>query len=125
MITAKLSQKFYEKLGDDIANELVTWFNSVDATYRAGLRELNEDNFARFDAKMGERLARLNADWETRWTTLDAKWEIRFTALDAKWEARWHQLDAKLAELKSELLKWMFLFWATSALALGGLFLRK
>ena len=87
----------------DITNELVNWFNAVDATYRADLRELNELNFARFDAKLEQRLAQS----------------------DAKWEARWHQLDARLAELKSELLKWMFLFWATTGVALGGLFLRK
>jgi hypothetical protein len=40
--TAKLSRRFYEQFGDEIANELVEWFNSVDATYRADLRELNE-----------------------------------------------------------------------------------
>ncbi len=33
-VTARLSRKFYEKLGDDLANELVEWFNMVDATYR-------------------------------------------------------------------------------------------
>ena len=27
---------------DDIANELVNWFNDVDATYQASLKELNE-----------------------------------------------------------------------------------
>ena len=32
-VTAKLSRKFYERFGDDIANELVDWFNMVDATY--------------------------------------------------------------------------------------------
>ena len=42
-VTAKLSRKFYERLGDDITNELVDWFNMVDATYRSELRELNED----------------------------------------------------------------------------------
>lgn len=77
-MTAKLSRRFYEKLGDDVANELVEWLNQVDATYRGDLRELNELNFARFEAK----------------------------------------LDAKLADLRSELLKWMFLFWVT---ALGAL----
>src|SRR2546430_1845857 len=84
-VTARLSKRFYEVLGEDVANELVEWFNAVDATYRAELREANESNFARFDAKLGQRIA----------------------------------------ELKSELLKWMFLFWATTGLALGGLFLRK
>ncbi len=41
-VTAKLSRKFYEAFGDEIANELVEWFNAVDATYCADLRELNE-----------------------------------------------------------------------------------
>src|SRR2546423_15038284 len=63
-VTAKLSRKFYEKFGDDIANELVDWFNMVDATYRSELRELNELNFERFDAKLEQRLAEL----ETRLT---------------------------------------------------------
>ena len=56
-VTAKLSRKFYELFGDEIANELVTWFNDVDANYRADLRELNELNFARFDAKVEQRFA--------------------------------------------------------------------
>ena len=63
-VTAKLSRTFYEKFGDDVANELVDWFNMVDATYRSDLRELNELNFARFDAKLEQRLAQL----ETRLT---------------------------------------------------------
>jgi len=80
-VTAKLSRKFYETFGDELANEFVEWFNTVDATYRADLRDLNELNSAR--------------------------------------------LDAKLAELKSDLVRWMFAFWVTAALALGGLYLRR
>ena len=75
------SRKFYETFGDELANEFVEWFNTVDATYRADLRDLNELNSAR--------------------------------------------LDAKLAELKSDLVRWMFAFWVTAALALGGLYFRR
>ena len=32
-VTAKLSRKFYDAMGDDVANELVDWFNAVDLTY--------------------------------------------------------------------------------------------
>jgi len=53
--------KLYEQLGEDVTNELVNWLNAVDATYRGELRELNEANFARFDAKLGERLAELES----------------------------------------------------------------
>jgi hypothetical protein len=56
-ITAKLSREFYEKFGDAVVDELVNWFNQVDATYRLDLRELNELNFARFDAKLEQRIA--------------------------------------------------------------------
>lgn len=35
------------------------WFNAVNATYRADLRELNELNFGRFDAKSEQRVSEL------------------------------------------------------------------
>ena len=72
-VTAKLSRKFYEKLGDDVANELVNWFNQVDATYRAELRELNELNFARFDAKIEQRLVAFSAHIELRIATFETR----------------------------------------------------
>ena len=56
-VTAKLSRRFYEQFGDELANELVDWFNTVDATYRSDLDRLNELNFARFDAKLERRFA--------------------------------------------------------------------
>jgi hypothetical protein len=128
-VTARLSRKFYETFGEEVTNELVDWFNSVDATYRSDLRELNELNFSRFDAKLEQRLAELDAKWGGHWTQLDAKLEQRLAALDAKWSGRWTQLDAtvdrRLAELKADLIKWMFAFWAPTALALVALLLHK
>jgi len=61
-VTAKLSRKFYERFGDDLTNELVEWFNQVDATYRSDLRDLNELNFARFDAKLEQRISELRGE---------------------------------------------------------------
>src|SRR3989442_12422292 len=53
-VTAKLSRKFYETFGDDVANEIVEWFNQVDLTYRTELRDLNDMNFARLEAKLAD-----------------------------------------------------------------------
>ncbi len=106
-VTAKLSKQFYDRFGEDVTNELVNWFNSVDATYRGELHALNEQNFARFDAKLGERLAELDAKWLVRWTDLAARF-----AQD-------------LGTLKSDLLKWMFGFWASVVVALAVLALRR
>ena len=91
-VTAKLSRKFYEKLGDEVANELVEWFNSVDATYRSDLRDLNELNFARFDAKV-----------EQRWAQFDAKLEQRLAQVDAKLAQADAKLEQRVAELRAEM----------------------
>jgi hypothetical protein len=61
-VTAKLSRKFYERLGDDIAAELVDWFNAVDATYKSELKESNELSWERFKATLHAEIASLRAD---------------------------------------------------------------
>ena len=99
-VTAKPSRRFYEQFGDEIANELVEWFNSVDATYRA---ELNELNFARFDAKLEQRAAKL-----------EAKLDLRVGELR-------QELREGLANLRSKLIKWPFVFFVTAAIAVIGL----
>lgn len=132
-VTAKLSRKFYDTLGDELTNELVEWFNTVDLTYRTELRSLNELNFARFDAKLEQRAVQLEAKIDRVAAELDAKVE-RFafelngkidqfaaelngkidrvaTELDAKIERRTAELRQEIAAAKSDLLKWMFLFW--------------
>ncbi len=108
-VTAKLSKKFYDTLGEDIANELVDWFNQVDTTYRSDLRDLNELNFARFDAKLEQRIAEVRADI----AVLHGKVESRVDALSSK-------IDTQAESLRAELIKWMFLFWlGTVATMLG------
>lgn len=116
-VTAKLSLKFYEKFGDDIANELVEWFNMVDATYRSDLRELNELNFARFDAKLEQRVAELRAEMHTGFAKLEAK-------VASNLESILSGTDSKLAQMETRLTRRMFKFWiaqaaTTTALVLG------
>lgn len=102
-VTAKLSKAFYEKLGEEVANELVDWFNAVDATYRSELRELNDLNFARFDARLEQRIAEVKAELRE---------EIGRLRTDMR---------AGFAGLRADLLKWMFLYWAGTALTVIGL----
>jgi hypothetical protein len=99
----RLSKRFYEVLGEDVANELVDWFNAVDLTYRSDLRELNELNFARFDAKLEQRLAALRAELLT---------EIAGLRVEFRTE---------LQQVRTELLRWMFGFWVTTLLGIAGL----
>jgi hypothetical protein len=87
-VTVKLSRKFYEKFGEDVANELVELLNSADTPSRAELREQNDLNFARFEAKLDQRLAES----------------------DARWERRLSDLRAEIRDVKADLLKWTFVF---------------
>jgi hypothetical protein len=98
-VTAKLSRRFYETFGDELTNELVDWFNQVDLTYRSELREMNELNFARFDARVGER----------------------FAESDARFERRFAEFEGRLGDLRAELIRWMFIFWAGSTVTTAGL----
>jgi hypothetical protein len=117
-ITAKLSRKFYDKLGDDVANELVEWLNTVDATYRADLTNLNELNFARFRSEVEAGFARADAKVERRLAELRA--ELKGEIAELRGELR-GELRAGLAGLKTELVKWMFLFWVGTAVTVIGL----
>jgi DNA anti-recombination protein RmuC len=124
-VTAKLSRKFYEKFGDDIANELVEWFNMVDSTYRSELRELNEWNYTRFDAKLEQRIAELDAKLDRRITELEAKLERLIAELRAEMQVGSATLAARLeqrmAELETRLTKRMFGFWIAQAATTVGL----
>ena len=102
-VTARLSKRFYDVLGEDVANELVDWFNQVDATYRSELKDLLEVHFSRFDAKLEQRLAELRA-------------ELRQEIAGLRVEFR-----TELHQVRTELLRWMFGFWVTTLLAIAGL----
>jgi hypothetical protein len=101
-VTARLSRKFYDAFGDDLANELVEWFNQVDLTYRTDLRELNELNFSRFDAKLEQRVAELRGDMglvEARLERRVAQLETRVEHGFAQQATRMHgKLDAMRVE---------------------------
>lgn len=126
-VTAKLSRKFYEQLGDEIANELVEWFNAVDSDYKSDLKELNELNWNRFRTELRNEL---DQQWAKTRVELDqhsAKLEIldqRSTSLQAALDqqsSRLTSIEIKFSDLRAELLKWMFLFWVGTLVPLGGL----
>lgn len=103
-VTAKLSRKFYEQFGDDLTNELVNWMNQVDATYRAEFRDLFEVHFARFDAKLEQRLA------EVRSELREELGVQRSDLLHAMAEMK-ADLRTEIAASRAETIRWNFLFW--------------
>jgi DNA anti-recombination protein RmuC len=149
-VTAKLSKLFYDRLGDAVANELVDWFNAVDATYRADLRELNELNFARFDAKLDQRVAELHAKLDAKIDRLAAELNGKIDRVAAELNGKIDRVSGELngkidrvsgelngkidlmsAELKATLerrlgeqTRWLFLTWASLLIPIIGLWIR-
>jgi hypothetical protein len=76
--------------------------HNVDAQ-RAELRELNELNFARFEA---------------RFSQLEATFDARLSQLDATIVGR---LETKIEQRTADLMKWSFVFWCGAVAAIAAL----
>ncbi len=109
-VTAKLSRKFYEQLGDDVVTSLWTGSNAVDSTYQTQLREINDLNWERSKSQLAAMRAELRAEI----ATLGAELRKEMAELAGA-------LRAEMAALRAEMIKWMFIFWCGQMIGLGGL----
>ena len=100
-VTAKLSKKFYDTLGDEVTNELVAWLNAVDESYRTEIRDLFAAHFGRLEAEMRALRERLEAELHA----LEARMQSDLRALETRVEARLDRFEARM-------LRWMLVFWA-------------
>jgi t-SNARE complex subunit (syntaxin) len=80
----------------------------VDAAYKFDLREINEMNFARFDAKLEQRFAESNAKLEQRFAESDAKVERRL----AEFRDDMRKTELSLERALREQTRFFFLAWA-------------
>ena len=95
MPVAKLSREFYDRFGDKVTDELVNCLNSIEASYRAEIKDLFAAHFGRFEEKLERRLAETTAE-----------------------------LRVEIHSVKADLIKWTFVFWAPVALAVIGLYFK-
>jgi hypothetical protein len=143
-ITARLSRKFYERLGDEVAGELVDLLNTVDAAYRAEHRELLDARLAQFSAELRGDMDRFSARLRGEMNTLSAHLRGEMRALSTELRAEMSGLRLELrgematlgTDLRSEmktlhaeltvrlksqetrLIRYMVGLWATSTIAL-------
>ena len=90
-ITGRLSRKLHQTLGRDAAEDLVNWMQQMDAQ-RAELRELNELNFSRVDARLVATQAQV-------------------AELRQELQAGLARFETKLEQRTADLIKWSFVFW--------------
>ena len=91
-VTPTLLSKLRETLGEEAASELVTWVERSSDRDMAQLRELAELYYQRFDARLEQRLAETKAEFRV-----------------------------ESASQRSDLIKWMFIFWAGTIIPLAAL----
>jgi len=112
-VAAKFSKRFYDWFGHELTDELVSYLNQIDSSYRSELRELNELNFARFDAKLEQRVAELRSEFKQAIAVL--RQEITVLRGDLRTE-----FHTGLAALETKLIRWMVVLWAGSTLTILG-----
>ena len=126
-VTARLSHKLYEAFGEEAGADMVGWMQHIEAQ-RAELRELNELNFGRFEARLSE----LSRHMDARFTQVDARFaqvDARFTQLEDTMDARFAQfeativgrLEAKIEQRTADLMKWSFVCWCGAVAAVAAL----
>jgi hypothetical protein len=120
-VTTTLLLKLRETLGDEAANDLVSWVDEATARELGHIRELAELHYSRFDARLEQRLANLGADVDGRIEALRTDLYGRIEALRADLYGRIEALRTELAVQRGDLIKWMFLFWVGTIVPLAGL----
>ena len=109
--------KFYERFGHELTDEFVSYLNQIDTGYRSELRESNELNFARFDAKLEQRVAELRAELDQGIAALRAEFVQENAEMRGDLRT---EFNKGLASLETKLIRWMFVFWAGSTLTILG-----
>jgi hypothetical protein len=107
-VIARLSSRFYEVVGEDVAQQLVDWLNAVERelTWRADLRLHNELNLARLHTKS---------------KAASSGGVGSLTKLCAPVSQDLTELGTVLRRFKSDLVRWMFGFWVATLLGVAGL----
>ena len=115
-VTARLSHRLHDALGEDAGGDLVTWMQTVDAN-RAELRELmetyaarTESGFREFDARMDARFAKVDSRF--------AQMDVRFAELEGRMRTGSAEMEKLIERQHGRLLAWSFGVWWTALVAL-------
>jgi hypothetical protein len=120
-VTPTLLLKLRKTLGDEAANDLVTWVDQATARELGHVRELAELHYGRFDARLEQRLAELRADVDARIESLRTELHTRIESLRTDLYTRIDAVRVEMMAQRADLIKWMFLFWVGTIVPLAGL----
>lgn len=115
-LTPRLSRKLHDTLGDEAAEDLVSWMQERES-YHGDLRAEMRAGFAKLDARLGDLRETMRADIaEFRETTRADIAELR-----QQMEAGDAGLRQEMVQRSADLIKWSFLFWVGAVGAIAAL----
>ncbi|MEW6482011.1 MAG: coiled-coil domain-containing protein [bacterium] len=133
-----------EKLGEDGVDSLIELLNQSEQKVKGEVITLSDEKFARklseeisgvkieFSKKLSEEIsgvkqeiALLEGKLEARISEVRAEFKVdlerEISKLDKRINEETSKLRVDIAQFKSELIKWMFLFWVGQLVCIAGL----
>jgi bifunctional DNA-binding transcriptional regulator/antitoxin component of YhaV-PrlF toxin-antitoxin module len=112
-----------DKLGDEAAESFAMLLKEVEFEGRKDALVIAEE---RFERRLSEEVAKINQRITDEVARLDSKINQRITEEIARLDKRITEetagLRVEIAKTKSEIIKWMFIFWASQIGAVAALF---
>jgi len=100
MTIVSVGKPLREKLGDDAVDSLVELLNKSQEQQKNGILQFVEEKFER---RLTEEISKLEVRLTDRISSLGSK------------------LESKISEQRTELIKWMFIFWVGQLAVMMGL----
>ena len=108
-------------------NEINTRFNSLELSFEKKFNIIDQ-KFITFESATNQRFNQNQSNIDQRFTTFQANIDLKFSESQSNVDQRFKDaesfnsqkfteikasIDTKIAEAKSDLTKWMFIFWAS------------
>ena len=114
-----------ESLGDTGSDEFVELMNKFGEASNNKVMETATDKFERrlseeisnLRQEMTEGFAGLRQEMNERFSAVDG----RFAAIDTRFASLEGSMNTRIAESKSDLIKWMFIFWIGQITVFSGI----
>jgi len=97
-----------EKLGDDGSEALVQLFNDSQKEQKADVIEFVGEKFER---RLSEDIGSLEVRLSEKMADLEVRLSGKMADLEVRLTEKITAVDNKISDTKSELIKWMFIFW--------------
>lgn len=120
-VTARLLQRLHETLGDEATNDLFSWWEEAATVNRTAVREVADQYFARFEARLEKGLAEVRAEMQVGLVAGRSELQGGLAAVRSELVKGLAEVRAEMAGQRADLIKWMFIFWAGTVIPLAGL----